>query len=100
MGKRSKTIFYELVQACGYCCPFEFFSLNSKVRTGLLAQILGLEPRTVRYWRAAFKAQNLRPCRHCQVGQGKISQLAHAGDDIFSRLPNLARKLLVSRGKT
>jgi hypothetical protein len=77
MGKRSKDIFLQLVRAAGYCCPYTFFVANSKLRTGLIASILGLEPRTIRLHRAAFRAQTLVPCAHCHTEKGKkLQQMA------------------------
>ena len=42
-----------------YCCPYAFFRCFK--RTGAIAAKLGVEERTVRYQKAAFKAGDL-PC--------------------------------------
>lgn len=43
--------FTDLIADLGFCCPRAFFEANRKVRTGVLADRLGLNERTVRYHR-------------------------------------------------
>lgn len=55
MPKPPRPTFNHLVcHELGYCCEFAFFSLFK--RTGMIAERLGLEKRTVRYHKAAFVA--------------------------------------------
>lgn len=41
----------------GYCCPYAFFRVNR--RTGAIATRLGLAERTIRVWKAKFKAKEI-----------------------------------------
>ncbi len=41
----------------GYCCPYAFLRVNKQ--TGMIAQRLGMTPRTIRLWKARFKAKEL-----------------------------------------
>lgn len=65
MGKVSKTIFFELSQAAGYCCPRRLLKANDKVRARDIARKLGVHVRTFNYWRRAFRDGNLHPCSQC-----------------------------------
>ena len=65
MGKTSKTIFFELSQAAGYCCPRKLLEVNDKVRARDAADKLGLHVRTFNLWRRAFRDGNLVPCARC-----------------------------------
>ena len=92
LGKRSKTIFADTVQSLSYCCPHNFLKLNSDISTGVLASLLGFERRTVRYWRAAFKASSLQPCSVCREDRDNSAPRPVADGDIFSRLPTRIQK--------
>jgi hypothetical protein len=65
VGKTSKTIFFELVQAAGYCCPYSFLRANLNVPSSKLAKKLGLEKRTLNYWKRAYRLGHLSPCPKC-----------------------------------
>lgn len=67
MGKNEDLI-NTLARASGYCCGYAMLRANRKVRTGLLAKALGIEPRTLRYWRADLRAMQRGPCARCRRG--------------------------------
>lgn len=49
-----RVLFKNLISdGLGYCCEWAFFKLHK--RTGAIAERLGLETRTVRYHKRAFK---------------------------------------------
>lgn len=52
--QKSKRVTVEslICEGLGYCCEFAFFTCFK--RTGLIAERLGVEPRTVRYHKMAF----------------------------------------------
>lgn len=52
-----------ITEGLGYCCPFIFFHRYKK--TGLIALRLGVEERTVRYWKMAYRQGDLK-CEKCQ----------------------------------
>lgn len=45
-------------EGLGYCCPYAFLRVNK--RTGAIATRLGVTERTVRLWKAKFKAKEIR----------------------------------------
>ena len=49
----------ELAHALGYCCPYAFFRVHKKVRSGLIATRLGVGARTVKLWRRRYKEGEL-----------------------------------------
>lgn len=50
--------FEELVcKGMGYCCAYAFLRVNK--RTGAIATRLGLSERTIRVWKAKFRAKEL-----------------------------------------
>lgn len=46
-----------LVATLGFCCLGAFFAANAKIRTGLLADLLGCDLRTLRRHRQWWKAR-------------------------------------------
>jgi hypothetical protein len=52
-----------ICEGLGYCCEYAFFRLHK--RTGLIAARLGVEDRTVRYHKMAFKDGKLK-CQHAE----------------------------------
>src|SRR5512146_1915593 len=60
--QKSKRVTVEslICEGLGYCCEFAFFTCFK--RTGLIAERLGVEARTVRYHKMAFKDGRLK-CR-------------------------------------
>lgn len=55
--------FPDLVQSLGYCCVWCFFRCFG--RSSKIADRLGLSSRTVRDWRARFKAGEFK-CTRCE----------------------------------
>ena len=97
MGKTTKDIFLRLSISCGYCCAYSFIRGNAQIRTGLLAATLGIEPRTLRKWRRAFKTQVLTPCPDCPPkGRDILLRQLSASDASFVPGPRLSRRKRVS----
>lgn len=48
-----------LLSSLGYCCPRFFFQTFRRKPTWMIALRLGLDPRTIRYYRAAYRAGQL-----------------------------------------
>lgn len=84
MGKTSRNIFLILVKAAGYCCADMFWRSNSHIRTGIIAKRLGLETRTIRLHRAAFKARSPARCALCCKGPDKMPPLVDVSDDTYA----------------
>jgi hypothetical protein len=100
---RSKTLFFELAQAAGYCCINSLLRGNAKVRTGLLSARLGVERSTVIKWRRALNQGQINVCSLCpqQVSQHKPLQCFDADARNVSAAPSpslsssaIPRKLL------
>lgn len=51
------------IQFLGYCCPREFFRTHSSFTNEDLGELLGLKPRTIRFWKSKAKSQSL--CKTC-----------------------------------
>lgn len=51
------------VEFLGYCCPKEFFRSHSRFTTEELSNLLGLRPRTIRFWKS--KVRLLPACKTC-----------------------------------
>lgn len=69
---KRQTVKRLITEGLGYCCEWAFFKLFHHY-TGLIASRLGVDERTVRYHKAAFKAGQMRcqGCRKClklQIG--------------------------------
>lgn len=59
-----------ITQGLGYCCLWAFFQFHR--RTGLIATRLGIDPRTVRRWKARvregeFTCEGKGNCMKCAV---------------------------------
>lgn len=61
----SKDLFLQLSYAAGYCCPYALLRANQKIRGSILAKKLGIEPRTLRYWRRSYKMGKITRCPKC-----------------------------------
>ena len=54
----NRSQFEQLVcDGLGYCCPYALFRVTK--RTGMIAARLGMTDRTVRLWKAKFKAKEI-----------------------------------------
>ena len=51
------------VEFLGYCCPKEFFRTHERFTTEELSGLLGVSPRTIRFWKV--KVKSLSPCKTC-----------------------------------
>lgn len=59
LSGRNRSLFERLVceEGLGYCCPAALFRVTK--RTGMIAARLGMTDRTVRLWKARFKAKEI-----------------------------------------
>ena len=64
--KMPRPFLSDLTAALGFCCPAAFFAANRRVRTGILADRLGVDERTVQRhrarWRAGFGCRAEKRC--------------------------------------
>jgi hypothetical protein len=51
------------VSFLGYCCPKEFFRAHATFTNEELSNLLGLQPRTIRFWKA--KSRSIPACKAC-----------------------------------
>lgn len=68
-------LFEDLCKAEGFCCPLAYLKASKPFRTAILAEHLGVEPRTIRKWKAKFKADVLH-CPH-EANCQKLHPRAH-----------------------
>jgi hypothetical protein len=61
----TKDLVPQLAKAAGYCCVYSLLFANRKTRTALLAARLGIEPRTLKYWRRALLLRKITRCPRC-----------------------------------
>lgn len=100
MSNRNGLDFAERIRIYGFCCPFLFFKLNAKLRTGVLASLLGYERRTIQRHRHAFLKGSLASCPLCPSDSETLSLFVREAADTSSPLQGPFRKLPVFRGKT
>lgn len=63
-----QNLMQELAEACDYCCIYSMLQANKKVRTGLLAEHLGVHRTTIQFWRRRMMLQKCVPCLNCLEG--------------------------------
>ena len=97
---RSGVDFKDKLRIYGFCCEHLFFTLNIKVRTGVLALLLECDRTTVAKHRRSFKAGILLRCASCPSDRDTLSLFAREADDTSSPLRGPFRRLPVFRGKT
>lgn len=47
------------IRHLGYCCPFAFFKANQELSSEAIADLLCVEPRTIRYQLARFRQNKI-----------------------------------------
>jgi hypothetical protein len=70
MANKRSQLFVQLVcEGLGYCCTYAFLRVNKQ--TGAIATRLGVSDRTVRLWKAKYRAKEVK-CEHyenCMLAQ-------------------------------
>ena len=61
MHKNTKLL--DRIEFLGSCCPKEFFRTHESFTTEELGNLLGLKPRTIRFWKS--KAKQSSRCKTC-----------------------------------
>jgi hypothetical protein len=61
----------DLTATLGFCCPAAFFAANRRVRSGVLADRLGVDERTVQRHRARWRAgEGCQTAANCLIATG------------------------------